>query len=229
MFAWVAVDRLNRMSPTGPLTQQASRIMLVAGALAIAATWRTASSLFGLDVHRAVSCCAAVYDLAAVSGRGGSGAHVAGPVHASLLVAIGIAFLFWRRLASQRVKAGAMVWVGGAVAAAFVLLGGWVLVDWTGPVLYGTLGHRCPMCMFLPRHGAVGYAAFGLLALVAVEASSAVAVVLVSRSAPDTVQNAAERARKAWRRSAIAAVCFLALATLPPIVWWMHFGVWISG
>jgi hypothetical protein len=229
LLVWVAVDRLNRASPMGPLALQTSRIMLLAGALAIAASWRTASSLFGLDVHRAVSCCAAVYDLASTSGRGWSVAHVAGPAHAGLLGAIGVVLLIWPKLASSRSSNRKMLVTGGVLASAFVFLGGWVLVDWTGPVVYGTLAHRCPMCMFLPRHGAVGYAAFGLLAWIAVEASSAIAVVLVSQAAQETRQNATERAQKGWRRVAVAAAAFLVIALIPPIAWWMHFGVWIGG
>lgn len=218
LCAWYAADRLNREAPTGPLTSQGSRLMLVAGAAAWIASWRSLSSLLALDLHKPVSCCAAVYDLGTRASGAGSKAALAGWGHASVLAVLGLLIVASAMIAQKHQPAWRHA-LTAAIAAAFVTLGAWVVVDFTAPVVYGTLGHRCPLCLFLPAHGGFGYLAFGALAWVTFEAASALAVVMVSRAASETREQATKRARAGWVRAAIAAAVLLVAAMAPQVVW----------
>ncbi len=168
----------------------------------------------------------------ATVGETGGGAAVAGPWHAVVAVvglgAVVMGALLLRRRRGLPPAGLAVAWVLGGVG--WTGLAAWVLVDGEGPYLYGVLGHRCPLCFFLPHHFGVGYGLYGALALVVAGALSiGTAVVTGTRCA-----EVEERARGMVRRSVAAvlvgAVVFLVLAGGAAGVFWrVRFGVWIGG
>ena len=232
LWIWAVVDALNRSAPIAPLATAATRALLVSAPVAFVAAWQTAQALLHVDVQQPVSCCAAVYDLAKV-GETGGGAAVAGPWHAVVavmgLVAVVMGAVVMRRRASHALPPAWATVVWGAVVVAWTGLAAWVLVDVAGPYLYGVLGHRCPLCFFLPHHFGVGYGLYGALAVV-VAGALAIGTSVVTGTRCEAVE---ERARGMVRRSVVAvlvgAVVFLVLAGGPALYWRVQFGVWIGG
>jgi len=177
LWTWAVIDKLDRANERGPLAPWSARVLLAAGALALAAALRTATSLLETDLHSPVSCCAAVIDLArAIAPQ--TALRLAGPWHAVVLAASGAGLAAWalRGLRSRRAAAALL---GSTVA--WVLLAEWVLLDVFAPYHYGLVGHRCPFCLFLPAQGFAGYVVHGAL-LVAILEAGALAVATACRS-----------------------------------------------
>jgi len=106
----------------------------------------------------------------------------------------------------------------------------WVPVAATGLVRclavyhYGFPQHPCSWCLFLPQHRLVGYMLFGCLILVAVEACAAFISSMVAARFPALETETCRRSRAAGWRLAAAAVLFLALSGLPPILYRLRYG-----
>ena len=233
LTVWATLDALNRRSPIGALSVPAARALLVAAPIAFVAAWQTLQAITAVNLHEPVSCCAAVYDLGARGGAGAASSATAGTAHAAMTVAGGAILvavaLTMRRVASSRVPSR---WLGAlfvAVGWSWALVAAWTLVDVYGPYLYGVLGHRCPLCFFLPHHGAVGYPIAASLLVVLGDSIATLTAIVASAGNDDLVDPARRRARAAALRIMVAVLVFLLVAAGPALVWRLRFGVWIDG
>lgn len=232
LWGWAVLDALDRRAPLAPLSTVSARALLVAVPVAWVAAWQTGEALLNVDVQHPVSCCAVVYDLAR-EGTASSTMAVAGDGHAVAAALAGFALLsgalLLRRRAARALPSGWVVAVFALAALGWAALAAWVLVDVAAPYLYGVLGHRCPLCFFLPHHHGVGYPLFGsLLTATAGAVALAVATNAASRF-PSVVPSA--RAFVRWATVAVVTgvALFTVLAAGPALVWRLRFGVWIGG
>ncbi len=232
LWVWAVVDFLDRSAPLAPLATASSRALLVSAPVAWVAAWQTADGLLHVDVQQPVSCCAAVYDLAVVGASSGQAA-VAGRTHATIAgvaAAVLSAVALWMRWCAKRRLPGlGLVIVWALAMIVWVGLAGWVLVDVAGPYLYGVLGHRCPLCFFLPHHLGVGYVAYGSLAVVI----GGALILAASTTAGARCRDVEPRARSLISTSTLWVVAamgvFLILIAAPAVWWRLRFGVWIGG
>jgi hypothetical protein len=114
------------------------------------------------------------------------------------------------------------------VTAVWLFLAVWTLVDVAAPYHYGALGHRCPLCLFLPQHGAIGYLLYGSLAVVLVDAVGSVVAIMASRTHEGIRSEASRRIRRGAFRVGLAVVVFLLGGFGPVVVWRLRHGVWLS-
>lgn len=232
LWGWAVLDALDRRAPLAPLATASARALLVAVPVAWVAAWQTGEALLQVDVQHPVSCCAVVYDLAR-EGTASSAMAVAGDGHTVTAALAGLALfagaLFLRRRAARALPAGWAATVFALAALGWAALAAWVLVDVAAPYLYGVLGHRCPLCFFLPHHHGVGYPLFGsLLSATAGAVAVAVASNAAARS-PSVVPSACAFVRWATVAVVTGVALFAVLAVGPALVWRLRFGVWIGG
>jgi hypothetical protein len=246
---WARIDALNRGAPLAPLTQGSARALLVMVAIAAVASWRTAAALFGLELDRTVSCCTILYDLAAGRGSAEGAAWLTGPsagagTAASALIVALLAVALGRR-AGRRLRASAapapagalegaldrklVFALLGAATLAWALLGAKALVDWTGPYVFGALGHRCPFCLFLPLHHGYGWWAWGAIALGARECVAMITTEAAARRAPSLRRLADRRIARSGPWLAAIALGLCALVVGPVIAWRLETGVDLLG
>jgi hypothetical protein len=230
--AWHVLDRLDRSSPSAPLTTAAARALLVAGPIVLLAVSDSARALLGLDVQAPVDCCAALYDAVRV-GRDGAHRWSAGVPWVWLMIGGGAtlvaAALSLRRVLGARSRAVPYAVALAVLACVWVPLASRALVGELAAYHYGVLAHDCPWCLFAARHDLVGYPLFGSLAVVAAEALAALLATFVARRIPDVAGAATRRASRALVRVCGATIGFLALALLPALLWRLRHGVWIGG
>lgn len=230
--AWHLIDRLDRSSPSAPLTSAAARALLVAAPLALLAVADAARALLGLEVQSPVDCCAVLYD-AVRSSREGARRWDAGVPWVSLTIVGGVSLatlsLAIARGGGTRPRAAPGVALLAALAFLWGLVAARTLTGELAAYHYGVLAHECPWCLFTWHHALAGYPLFGLLAVVIAEGTAALAATLVARRAPDVSCAAARRASRGAFVTCGATVAFLALALLPAILWRLRHGVWIGG
>ena len=228
LWSWAVVDALNRSAPLAPLATASARTLLVAAPVALVAAWQTSQALLHVDVQEPVSCCAAVYDLARVGPESAGGSPMAGPWHA-LGAGLGVLMLGTSAWALQRRLDVGWMMAWTVTAIGWTGLAGWVLVDVAGPYIYEVLGHRCPLCFFLPHHGGVGYLLYGaLLVVVGGAVGAGTAAVMAKRSA-GVSQSAQHAARRGLTWATVGMVVYSLAASMPALWWRLRFGVWISG
>jgi hypothetical protein len=232
LWGWAVLDALDRRAPLAPLATASARALLVAVPVAWVAAWQTGEALLYVDVQHPVSCCAVVYDLAR-EGTAESAMAVAGDGHTVAVALAGLTLLacalLLRRHAARALPAGWVATVFALGALGWAGLAAWVLVDVAAPYLYGVLGHRCPLCFFLPHHQGIGYPLFGsLLTVIAGAVTLAVASNAAVRS-PSVVPFACAFVRWATAAVVVGVALFAALAAGPALVWRLRFGVWIGG
>lgn len=233
LWVWAVIDSLDRSVPRAPLTVASARTLLIATPIAIVAVWQTSQSLLHVDVQHPVSCCAAVYDLASSHERAASGLPQAGlnetvvAMIGALAITAGAGLL--RRKSRNAIPAPivTMLWAGLAILWSGLAV--WTLVDVGGPYLYRALGHRCPLCFFLPHHGAVGYALYGALAGVLAEALTAATSAYAGSRSGEVREAARTSLRRATLGATLGVVLFVVLSASPAIAWRLRFGVWIDG
>lgn len=231
LVGWWEMDRADRATPVGVLAQGAARALLVAAPIAAVSTWQTAMSLLHVDVQTPVSCCAAVFDLGGGPIRTGS-IPVAGNGVVALTLAGGAALIvaaLWGRRGGLRAWPTRWASLAVAGAAAWTVVAGWALVDVSGPYVFGVLGHRCPFCLMLPSHGAVGYVGYGAMAVVLIDTLRAAVASAVGVRRHASRSLAERTVRRSLTRVALATIVFLATAFLPVLWWRAREGVWISG
>ncbi len=232
LWGWAVLDALDRRAPLAPLATASARALLVAVPVAWVAAWQTGEALLYVDVQHPVSCCAVVYDLARED-TASSAMAVAEDGHTVTAALAGLALfagaLFLRRRAARALPARWAATVFALGALGWAALAAWVLVDVAAPYLYGVLGHRCPLCFFLPHHHGVGYPLFGaLLSATAGAVALAVASNAAARS-PSVVPSACAFVRWATVAVVTGVALFAVLAVGPALVWRLRFGVWIGG
>lgn len=228
LAGWYTVEQLNRSHPRAPLTTATARALLLAAPLLGLAVLDTLRALWSLDVESPVDCCAAVYDRAVPSAGAAPSAvagdtlilltFVGGLVLGALGAAIGRLPGRLRPAAALALGVGAPAWVGVAAIA---------LVDHLAAYHYGVLHHRCPWCLFLVDHYAIGFALFAALAVVAMEGPLAMLAATLARRGPLIAAAAYRRGAKSGVRVALGVFAFLLIAGVPPLVWRLRFGTWM--
>jgi hypothetical protein len=230
LAVWHLLDRMNRKQPDSPLTTVAARGLLLASPVAVLAVYDTMQAILRLDVNRPVDCCSVVYGNIRSAGQAGGLSAIPDAYWIWGLALGGVAIIFlgvhlWR---SSRPTAARAT---GLVSLLTIL---WIPVAATGLVrslaayLHGIPQHRCPWCLFLPQHRLVGYLLFGCLILVAAEAGAAFLSSMVAARFPALEPEALKRSRAAGWRIAAAAVLFLALSGLPPLLYRLRSGAWMG-
>ncbi len=231
LLYWHGFETLNRRQPDGPLTVLCARLTLLALPVAILAFGWTVLAALEVDVHLPVDCCAVVYDqfrtyaearqISGLPDRYWLGAWAA----LSLL-------LFVSATGSRRAGSGsALKWNAllALVSVLWVPLATVTLVNILSAYHYGVLQHQCPWCLFLWQHGAVGFALFGAIGVIAFESIGAFLLPAATMTTPAIFPSALERSRTAARRVLLALAVYLTASVLPPVIWQLRFGVWLNG
>ncbi len=230
LYCWQVVVRIDDQRPDMPLALIHGRLLLLAAPLLLLATWRFGRAVATMVSQGPVSCCVALY--ARVASAGGEGmmsgitprTWAAGCFAGALM--IGLWGLFqWRRprrFASWAVGAAgsaALLWIGVAVME---------VMFFTAPYLLEVLSHPCPWCLLLWAHGGVGFALFGLLALVAAESAAGLTAAVIAQRRPQLTTPALARLAQAGARLGLSALLFVILAGAPVLLWRLRSGGWIT-
>jgi hypothetical protein len=233
LLFWHTVEKLGRQRPDYPLARLVARLLLLALPVAVVAISQSISAALAVDTHRPVDCCAAVYDqyrtLRAAQSISGlpDVFWLAIWIGLSLVVcALGFKVRLTPTASSQQRWNGALA----TIVSAWIPVAAVTLTNILAAYHYGVLQHRCPWCLFLPQHRAVGYPLFGALAVIGFEGLTAFLLpAAVARTAPILLPAAYERCRAAAGRVLIALALFVLLTALPPLFWQVRHGVWIGG
>ena len=230
LAVWHLLDRLNRSQPDSPLATGAARALLLAAPAVFLAVMDTLRAFLRLDPHRPVDCCSVIYDQVRSATQAGSVSGIPDAYWIWGLVLGGAVVVFlgatlWRSRRQPGVRraglcsVATLLWIPVAATA---------LVRSLAAYHYGVLQHRCPWCLFLPEHRLVGYLLFGALILAGAEATATLVCSMAAARLPALAKETLARSRAAGRRLAAAAVLFLALSGVPPILWRLRFGVWMG-
>jgi hypothetical protein len=230
LYCWQVLFRLDATQPQGPLAVWHGRVLLLAAPLMALGTHAWLRAVTSVQSSQPVNCCAVVYQQAGNAAAGSvfsawSGNRWIWLCSLGTLMVILWGGILWRRPLSSVKRMMALmatvtlIWVPVAVAA---------LKFGFAPYIYQVLSHPCPWCLFLPVHGAVGFAVFGLLALITVESVVAMIVAVIGRHFPGMRTDVGQRMRRCGRRIMLGGVGFLVLALWPVLSWRVRFGVWIT-
>lgn len=231
LYAWHVVVRIDGCRPESVLALLQGRLLLMALPFMALGSWTLAQALLAVTSQAPVSCCAVLY---AQVGREGWGRIIMGNFLSTrgwiLATITGTALIglwgaaLWRFAFSGRW----FTWMSAALAAL------WVVFSFTGlkmgiaPYVYEVLRHPCPWCFFLIEHHAVGFAVFGLMAIVVGEAMAGLIGASAGRRYTVLSECARQRARRAGRNVLLSAALFLAVVALPVALWRVRFGGWMD-
>jgi len=231
---WAPLGRWQHRCQSPPLNLTQARALLLALAVAAAASLQTGAALWAFEPGRRADCCGELQALARGTWSLLAVPMLGAPAELLLLVAacgamVAMAWASAPRSVSAlsgarfRKVCGAMA----LFAVLFCYAAARVLVSVTGPAVYGTASHRCPWCLFLPQHQSYGLWPWAMLLGVVREC----AVILANRVA---LQRAPGLGRPIQRASRLAAVRLTAWAALlvglaiaPPLSWRLHAGSWM--
>ncbi len=233
---WVArtMDKVNRGIPRPPAQPLTARWQLLALPFLVLAVVETPTALAALDPYATVACCQAVYDnFSSVS----EARHVFGLSDgawvwlfaASSLALASVVLWSWRLRRRQDAPPGGgpSTWVLAAVSWTWIPVAAIALVRVLSAYHYEVLQHHCPWCLFLPRHGTVGYLLFGALGVVGLESLAYVAAGRLVAGTSGLGEVGARRQGRALVALALALVVFLALSLGPALIWRLSHGVWL--
>lgn len=228
LFLWHLLDRLNRTSRRGPLTETSARGLLIALPGAVLGIFDTFKAVSLLDLERPVDCCAALYDR---FGNGNSlpfwenipdafwmgGFMVTG----ILLIAAGVwSFLRPGRKSAALLAIFSLIWPFAAAGA---------LVQVLSAYHYQVLSHSCPWCLFLPEHWRVGFFLFGALLGGMAAGPAALLSIIVGQRYPAIREPARIMSRRASAWAVLLSILFIIGASFPALLWRLRHGVWIGG
>jgi hypothetical protein len=218
---WHLIDRLDRSTPHGDLTEASARGLLLITPIALLSAWHTWGAFARLDTQQPVDCCAVVYD--AVAGSGGL-LHGHPPELWLWPTAIGAAMLLPLSLRAWRGRAGPML---GLLSPLWALVAGGALINVLAAYHYEVLHHHCPWCLFLAEHGRVGYPLFAALAVIIAEGGAAWIASRVAKLRPALAPAAHRRIRRAGIALMLALAVYAWLAVWPALAWRLSRGVWM--
>ncbi len=229
LWVWTVLDDLDRKSPLASLAHPTARALLVSVPVAAVGTWQGVWALLRLESSQEVSCCSALYQQAQAKGLS-EVLWKASEMHAAVALVLGLLVIALAGTMRKGQKRQSGAWVNALTVLAFgwALLAGWVLLDWLSPYAYGVLGHRCPYCLFVPRHGARGYVLYGALLVTVFEALAAKVAHRVGAVSDDIRPWAWLQVRRSALRISVAASVFLIVAYGPALAWRFRYGVWLS-
>lgn len=228
--AWHLIDGLNRSAPRATLATSSARALLLAVPLVLLGVIDTARAFWRLDLHQPVDCCAAVYDQVRASSPAAAGGTASDALWLWTALAGGVVLMalgLWvfrqreavRRNAARALALGALLWAPVAAIA---------LVRVLAAYHYQVLRHHCPWCLFLPEHYAVGYPLFAALAVALFEGPAALLAAHFARAKTEVAAAAQRRFRRAGLHVVLSVFAFWLLAGLPPLIWRLRFGTWMS-
>lgn len=231
LYAWWVVVRIDSRRPESLLALLQGRLLLLALPFMIMSSWTLAQALSALTSQAPVSCCAVLY---AQIGRGGRNAIFSADIFSTkewitITLAGSAAVATWSACLWRLALSGRLfVWMSTGLVAV------WLTTAFTGlklgvaPYIYEVLRHPCPWCLFLVEHGAVGFAIFGLMAVVVCEAMAGLIAASAGRRHPVLTEPAGRRARQAGRNVMLATLLFMLLVAMPAALWRVRFGGWID-
>jgi hypothetical protein len=231
LLFWNTLEKLGRGRPDYPLARLGARLLLLALPVAVLAFIQSASAAWGVDAHRPVDCCAVVYDQYRTLSEAQSISGLSDGFWLTAWGSLSILLLWLGLLVRRSATAPSLYWNGvlAATAAVWIPVAAITLTDILSAYHYGVLQHRCPWCLFLPQHRAVGFPLFGALAIIGFESLTAFLLPVVVKTDPQMLPAALERSRTAVGRVLLALFVFLILTVLPPLFWRLRFSVWIDG
>jgi hypothetical protein len=206
-------------------------LLLLALPVAVLAFVQSVSATFKVDMHRPVDCCAVVYDQYRTLSEAQSISGLSDGFWLTAWVSLSILLLFLGLLVRRSATALSLKRTGllAATAAIWVPVAAITLTDILSAYHYGVLQHRCPWCLFLPQHRAVGFPLFGALAVIGFEGLTAFLLPAAVKNDPQMLPSAFKRSRIAAGRMLLALCVFLFLTVMPPLFWQLRFSVWIDG
>jgi hypothetical protein len=229
LYSWRVLQHLDASDPHAPMSEFNGRVLLLCTPLLFMSAFAGYQAFAAIDGQVPVSCCAVVYDrVRSTIGMVPLSAHwpvvwMAGCLFGAAPVAL------WAVMIGKRpldFPTGAYVGMG-ALTAVWVVVAVVALKQGFSAYIYQVLQHHCPWCLFLPEHGCVGFALFGMLAVVSAEGLAAVLCRSAARRHPGLVDAARQRLRLAGLRLLAATLGFVLLAGGPAVVWRIRFGVWL--
>jgi hypothetical protein len=231
LLFWNTLEKLGRRRPDYPLARLGARLLLLALPVAALAFVQSVSAAFEVDTHRPVDCCAIVYDQYRTLSEAQSVSGLSDGFWLTAWGSLSILLLFLGLLVRRSATALTLKWNGllAATAAIWVPVAAITLTDILSAYHYGVLQHRCPWCLFLLQHRAVGFPLFGALAVIGFESLTAFLLPAVVKNDPQMLPSAFDRSRIAAGRIIVALFVFLILTALPPLFWQLRFSVWIDG
>jgi hypothetical protein len=230
LAVWHLLDRLNRRQPNSLLASAGARSLLVATPVAVLAVYDTLQAILRLDVNRPVDCCSVVYGRIQSAGQSEGVSCIPDAYWIWGLALGGIAVILlgvhlWR---STRPLGARTTGLAFLVTVLWVPVAATGLVQSLAPYLHGVPQHRCPWCLFLPKHSMIGYLLFGCLILVAAEAGAAFLSSMVAARLPAVEPEALKRTRAAGWRLTAATLLFLGLSGLPALLYRLWLGTWMG-
>ena len=229
LFFWHELEKLNSLDPCYPLTALNARLFLALSPLVILALMETLTALNAVNLQQPVDCCAVVYDQfeSLIQARSAAGL----PDHIWLG---GFMLLFFLLSGFSVVTrhGDETAWYRAALAITTFL---WVpvasvtLVHILSAYHYGVLHHHCPWCLFLPEHRLVGYPLLGALFVILLEGTLPFLLPVCVKKDTHLLNAAVQRSRRACTHLLWALFVFMLLSCLPPLVWRIRYGVWMTG
>ena len=231
LLFWNTLEKLGRRRPDYPLARLGARLLLLALPVAALAFVQSVSAAFEVDTHRPVDCCAIVYDQYRTLSEAQSVSGLSDGFWLTAWGSLSVLLLFLGLLVRRSATALTLKWNGllAVTAAIWVPVAAITLTDILSAYHYGVLQHRCPWCLFLLQHRAVGFPLFGALAVIGFESLTAFLLPAVVKNDPQMLPSAFDRSRIAAGRIIVALFVFLILTALPPLFWQLRFSVWIDG
>ena len=228
-YCWQVAERLDRSRPESFMALVQARLLLLAAPCMALGTWSFAQAVMAAAGNGPVSCCAVLYTRT-LEGASSAGL-VPGPAAARILAGLtGSLMILWGWLQWRRPRLALRRYglLGAAVAPAWAFIAVLLLKTSVAPYVYEVLWHPCPWCFFLWEHGAVGFAYFGLLALIIAESAAGLTAAAVARRYAVLGIQASRRMQAAGGRIMTATALFLILAAVPALLWRLRFGGWMN-
>lgn len=230
IYIWLVVEKLNNQRPDRPLTRYNARLLLLVLPVHLLAVSTTIQAVSRINTHQPVDCCAAVYDqfrnLASAQQTAGIPNTLWLLIFWALTVLVVVsAWQTWRAEPSGRVKTAgwmallALLWAPSAAV---------VLIRVFAAYYYQVLHHHCPWCLFLAEHKFAGIPLFFSLAVVVLEGPAALITAYIATKDPQLLQAATRRFKAAGLRILLSASAFIAMVSLPAILWRLQYGVWLN-
>lgn len=230
MQVWYELEQLNRVRVDMPLAASNARLFLVIPPVAFLALIQTVDTFASIDTHRPVDCCAVVYDQFTTLQEARTVVGLEDPLWIGTFLVLSVLLLGLGVTVNHCATAGGRVRTAlGVVSLLWLPVAGLTLVNVLSAYHYGVLHHHCPWCLFLPEHNLVGYPLYGALGWIGMEGFTVLYLPRAVKEKPSVYKQSLDRCRRAGRRMVCAEILFLALALIPPCLWRLRYGVWISG
>jgi len=230
MQLWYELDRLNTARVEMPLTAPNARFFLVIPPVALLTVKQTVDTFAGIDPYQPVDCCAVVYDQFTSLTQAGTTIGLPDSLWIGGFIVLSLTMLGLSIAAGRpAADSGKLHTALAGISLLWLLVAMPTLVNILSAYHYGVLHHHCPWCLFLPEHAMVGYPLYGAVCVIAMEGFTMGCLPLITPKNPSVHRQVQDRCRRAARRIAAAEILFLIVALVPPILWRLRYGVWMTG